>query len=59
VVFHDPSGIVCDRLVEPVDMVLLPRSELPVRFVPARADMGAPPPARWLEPEAADTTGAP
>jgi hypothetical protein len=58
VVHHDPGGTTCDMLVEPVDMVLLPQSELPVRFIPARADLPAPPPARWLEPEAPDSAGA-
>lgn len=58
VVFHDGRGEVCDMYVEPVDLVRLSRSELPMRFVPERPGFAVPGPARWVEPEGAASGGS-
>lgn len=57
----DPPGPYCDYRPEAVDLVRMPRSELPVRFVPHQTGFVVPGPARWLVPDpaapAAERTG--
>jgi hypothetical protein len=53
---EDRSHVTCDFQSAPVDLVRLPRSDGPVRFVPHQAGFVVPGPGRWLEPRAASVT---
>ena len=59
VLYHPYEPTACDLYVEPLDLVRLPRSELPARFVPAQAGGTVPGPARWLAPGSTEAGATP
>jgi hypothetical protein len=52
---HEGEELTCMMLIDPVDVVRLPRSSKPVAFRPDRGELRVPPPARWwLQPQPAE-----
>ncbi|MBW3656406.1 MAG: hypothetical protein KY444_09870 [Gemmatimonadetes bacterium] len=43
------AEVTCAMVVEPVDVVRLPRTDAPVKFVGYTGEYRVPPPARWLD----------
>ncbi len=50
-VYHRELSSVCDSLVNGITLALLPRTDLPVAFVPAAMPFGVPGPGPWLGTE--------